>query len=195
MRTFGRKTYANELSWLAFLRCPLPVKARRCGEIHSQRIILSTASGVLDFERTLSLYTALYRVIEMSACTFYTVKDWKRKRWRQVRGLQGAQLYAHFLKDTRAQDHPLWWHLLKEEQRLHTDLSSVQTERHGLHLTKRIVRRANFPRRAWARTLDPSDQLLVWSPGSWSWLRGCSKDTKWFFFGTPNTVRAFLSSA
>lgn len=107
MRTFGRKTYANELSWLAFLRCSLPVKARRCREIHSQRIILSSASGVLDFGRTLSLYTVLYSVIVLSACNFYTVKDWKRKRWRQVGGLQGAQLFAHFLKDTRAQDHPL----------------------------------------------------------------------------------------
>ncbi|KAI2668810.1 Runt-related transcription factor 1 [Labeo rohita] len=62
--------YANKLSWPAFLRCPLPVKARRCREIHSQRIILSQCKRVLDSGRVLSLYTALCSVLELSERTF-----------------------------------------------------------------------------------------------------------------------------
>lgn len=83
MRAFEEEAYANELPWLAFLRCPLPVKARRCREIHSQRIIIPTASWIQEEYSLPAAYSCIQHFLDSLR---------PRMRWRQVRGLYGAQL-------------------------------------------------------------------------------------------------------
>lgn len=147
MTAFEEEANANELPWLAFLRCPLPVKARRCREIHSQRIIIPTASWIQEE----------YFLSAAHCCMQHFLDSLRpRMRWRQVR---------NFPRDTRVPNHPLWW--LKEEQHLHK-VNRVQFDLNGRFSTlQRIVRRANFARRPWARILDSrarQNQLLVWDP-------------------------------